>query len=121
MLRKAPGNDILWRNKALAHAMLGERSEAMAAHAQKVAWAKNESPWSAELASRELPEVLALLGEIDEAISALKRQVHSQYFFVHDIRVSLPYASLWDNPQFKAFVDDPASNAPITFDSGNPR
>jgi TolB-like protein len=116
-LKQPSADDDAWSYKAMAHAMLGERKPALVAHEQGVAWARNVSPFLAELATRRLAHVYALLGDSREAVAELKRQVKLPAMLVHDIRVHLAFASLWENPQFKALVDDPVSNAPIPFNA----
>jgi hypothetical protein len=54
-----------------------------------------------------------LLGEREQAIELIKKRLLAPGTFINDLRVHLNFASVWDDPAFKAIVNDPASNAPL--------
>src|SRR5260221_7491317 len=116
-LRKMPASENLWHYKALAHAALGERDAALAAHARAVAAASTGGLSSAEISRRGILEIRALLGDREEALAELSRQLKMPGGHPRDMQVKLTLASLWDDPKFQAMVNDPANNAPLPFDT----
>ena len=59
----------------------------------------------------------ALLGERKETLAELARQLKLPGTYPHALRVDPALASLWGDKEFLALVDNPASNAPVSFDA----
>jgi tetratricopeptide (TPR) repeat protein len=117
-LKKTPDDGYLWKFKALLLAILGERKLAFAALGKAVAAAEPAGNFFyIEDARRKSLDLHALLGERKEALEELSRQLKLPGSRIHDLRVNLALASLWDDPSFKAMVNDPANNAPLPFDA----
>ncbi len=57
-----------------------------------------------------------LLGDRAEALAELERQLKLPASSPNDLRVNLWLSSLWDDPKFLALINDPANNAPLSFD-----
>lgn len=116
-LQKTPTDISILSDKARSHAILGEREMAFSALARPVAVAKDEGGVRyAELIQRESLYLLALLGDRKEALAELSRQLKLPESQVNDFRVNLSLASLWNDPDFQAIVNDPTNNAPLAFD-----
>ena len=117
-LKRTPDSTAMWWEKALAYALLGEQKEAFAAYEHMLSVARNtESTLYTEAMRRKLLDLYAVLGRRDDALDELSRQIKLAAAHPHDMRVTLTLASLWDDPKFKAIVNDPASNAPLPFDA----
>jgi len=114
-LRKMPSSENLWYHKSLAHALLGERDAALAAHARQVAAASTGGLSRAEDARRRIVEIQALLGERDAALAELSRQLKMPGSHPNDMRVDIHLALLWDDAKFNALLNDPTNNAPLAF------
>jgi len=114
-LAKSANIDNLWYAKALAHALLGERELAYMAHAREVAAASINGLSSAEYSRRHNVEFKALLGEKDQALAELVRELKLPGAHAHSMQVMLELVSLWDDARFKALMSDPANNAPLAF------
>ena len=114
-LSRSANSDNLWYAKALAHAVLGEREPALLAHAREVAASSVMGLANAENARRHILEIKALLGDRDEALAELARELKLPGAHAHDMRVRISLASLWDDAAFKALVNDPANNTPLAF------
>ena len=113
-LRKSSSNDSMWAAKARMHALLGERKAAFLAHARAVAQTEeNSGKRSADFSYRGILDVHALLEDRVEALAELARQLRLPSSLPHEFRVHLELASLWDDPQFQALVNDPKNNAPL--------
>ncbi len=67
----------------------------------------------ADFAYRRIVDVYALLGDRKDAIAEIARQLRLPSAWPHEYRVHMELASLWDDPEFKALVDDPKNNAPL--------
>ncbi|HUR88603.1 MAG TPA: hypothetical protein VMZ74_05900, partial [Ramlibacter sp.] len=113
-----------WFDIAQCHAVLGNRSACNSAFDKNLAsTAAGGNLWALELSRRSRVYLDALLGD-DGVVSELARQSRLPGFFIHDHRVRLELAHLWDRPEFLALVADPVSNAPLPLDtpvSGPPR
>lgn len=117
-LQKTPTDISMLEDKARSHALLGEREMAFSALARAVAAAKNEGGTRyAELIQRASLELHALLGDRKETLAELSRQLKLPESQANDFRVSLSLASLWNDSQFHAIVNDPANNAPLPFET----
>jgi len=113
-LRKSPGNDSMWAAKARMHAFLGERKAAFLAHARAVAQTEEKNgKRGADFTYRGILDVHALLEDRVEALAELARQLRLPSSLPHEFRVHLELASLWEDPQFQALVNDPKNNAPL--------
>lgn len=113
-LRKAPANHTLLTYKALMHALLGQRESAFAAFEGSVKGAlSGGNLFLGERVKNRIVGVHALLGETAQANAELRKRLPHPGTFIHDLRVSLELAPLWDDPEFKRIVADPASNAPL--------
>jgi adenylate cyclase len=120
-LRKSPRNDSMWAAKARMHALLGERKAALLAHARAVAQSEeNSGKRSADFTYRGILDVHALLGDGVEALAELARQLRLPSSLPHEFRVHLELASLWDDSQFQALVNDPKNNAPLPIVNRDP-
>ncbi len=101
-------------SRAIAHALLGEREAALAAHEENVAESmRGGNQFMIELHRRDRAYVLAVLGDRDTALALLRSYARRPGFYIHDVRLKLELASLWDHPGFIAFVNDPGTNAPL--------
>ena len=117
-LQRAANSTAVWSMKAVAHALLGDRDAAFAAYERMVAVAKTaEAPAYAELMSRKSLDLHALLGDHDTALAEMSRQLKMPASYPHEFSTYLPLASLWQDPKFKAMVNDPANNAPLPFEA----
>jgi adenylate cyclase len=117
-LQGMPGEVFLSTEKARLHAVLGEREAAFATLARLAAAEKSQGDmrW-AEISQRQSLQLHALLGDRQQALAELSRQLKLPESQPNELRVDLALASLWDDPQFQAILNDPANNAPISFDS----
>lgn len=117
-LRDKPDDlTALWLSYT-SRAIQGEREAALAEHRRTHNLVlASEGPGSAEDYSRELIELHALLGDREQALKELSRQLRLPGSFVNSYRRNLALFSLWDDPEFKAIVNDPANNAPLPFDA----
>ena len=112
-LQKAPSEGALY-NKAVMLATLGQRAPAMAALAEASQLArKNGNKYMAELMRNRVIEVHALLGERAAALDELGKRRGRPGMLVYDLGARMELFSLWDDPAFKAIVNDPASHAPL--------
>lgn len=117
-LKKQPGDSALLEMKAQMHAALGQREPALAAFQRAVASVeKGGDRFSTESIRQRVYAVQALLGDTAQALEGLARQVKRPGFFVHEQRMNLPFASLFDDPGFASLVNDPASNAPLPLET----
>ena len=64
---------------------------------------------------RESIDLRARLGDREQALQEMSRQLKEPGSLVHGYRVDVALFSLWDDPAFQAIVNDPASNAPLPF------
>jgi adenylate cyclase len=116
--RDVPDDSDTWDNLAQVLAMLGRKDAALAAMEKAVrARAPSGNQYSTELQRRRLAYVHALLGNSAEAIAMLRRQARCPGFHIHEARVTLPLASVWNHPDFLALVADPATTAPLPLDT----
>ena len=117
-LQRTQNSTAMWAFKAVAHALLGEREAALAAYERMLAVAKiSEAPAYAELMNRKSLDVHALLGDRDAALAEMTRQLKLPASHPYVLPIDLALASLWDDPRFKAIVNDPANNAPLPLDA----
>ncbi len=117
-LQKLPEDAGLLDAKGVLHALLGDRDEAFSALAKRVALAQDKGDLLyAEMQRRDRLRLHALLGDRDQAIAELERQVRLPAVFPHALRVDPWIASLWDDAKFQALINDPANNAPLSFDT----
>jgi len=115
-IKNRPKDWSSWQMKSWSHALLGQRDLAAAAHAQATAVAKEEGgTFDEDQARRYSLALYTLLGNRKEALSEMLRQLKLPDSHVHEFRVSIELADLWDDPAFKAIVNDPANNAPLPF------
>ena len=113
-MSETPEEDSLFHQKARLHAMLGQRDEAMKAHASAVAAAeKRGDQFQNAHARSQVIAVHALLGEREQALDELKKRLRQPGAYIHDLRLDLTLSPLWGVPAFEAIVEDPASNAPL--------
>jgi adenylate cyclase len=115
--RAMSGTDVdagLLEVQATMHALLKQREPAFVAFERGLAISRRSgNQYAHELDRRKGTELRALLGEHEGALEELKRQAQRPGFFIHNLRVHLPFASLWAHPGFGAIVADPGSNAPL--------
>ena len=112
-----PNQDELLTAISTLHAFFGRREEAFAALGKAIALARDRGNmlYAVETQRHSL-QLHALLGNRKEALEELARQVKRPAVMVHELRTDVALASLWDDPQFLALINDPASNKPISFD-----
>ena len=120
-LRKQPDKPKELAELALLHAVLGEK---------EAAWRELNRACEIIPASRDAFEgtdvaaygarLLALLGDRTQALQALKRTMRTSALTMvgvvaggEEAATDLAFFSLWDDPEFKAIVNDPANNAPL--------
>jgi TolB-like protein len=115
-LKKTPDDIAELGAKASLHAIFGEREKAFAALAQAVAVQIGEGNLcAAAQVQKRSASLYALLGERKAAIAEVAQQLHFHSSHVHDLRLQLDLVTLWNDPEFKALMDDPMNNAPISF------
>jgi TolB-like protein/cytochrome c-type biogenesis protein CcmH/NrfG len=112
-LKTQPSNASLWANIAMAHALLGEKAEALGA-AQKSADLLPESRDAIAGPANSITCLVAFawVGEKDRALSELQRlfgipfgaNVYACRYSVHP---------LLDDPRYRKMVEDPANNGPL--------
>ena len=107
----------------LDHAMLGER-EAALLHLRR--WIETERGLrkdvieATDVADAEAI-IYALLGERARALKLLREQAKRPTILVPNLwRIVLYYFPLWDDPEFQALVNDPATNAPLPIVNQDP-
>jgi TolB-like protein/cytochrome c-type biogenesis protein CcmH/NrfG len=113
VLASQPENSVLWANLALAHALLGEKQEALDA-ARKSAELLPESRDAIMAPANSVTCAVALswLGETDRALAELQRLFGVP--FGPNVYVSRhSVGPVGDDPRFKRMVADPANNAPL--------
>lgn len=104
--------------KARLHALEGSRASAFSTlDALLDLYTRRGNTALVELMQRERLQLHALLGDRKEALAELSRQLSLPGTFPHELRIDLTLASLWDDSEFLKLVNDPASNAPISFDA----
>jgi len=115
-LRGRPDDRYLLELSFVSRAILGEREAALAEHRRSHTLALASKDLSrADNIYREVLGLRALLGDREQALQELSRQLKLPRSVASDYRVSLQLFSLWDDPAFKAIVNDPANNAPLPF------
>jgi TolB-like protein/cytochrome c-type biogenesis protein CcmH/NrfG len=113
VLASQPGNAVLWSNLALAHALLGEKAEALGA-AQKSADLLPESRDAVTGTSNSLTCFVAFswIGEKDRALAELQRLFLTP-FGANVYACRNGSGPVHDDPRFKKMLADPANNAPL--------
>jgi len=116
-LQNMPDESSVLSAKSWLLALLGRRDEAFALHARYVESQRvTGNLWWLETAQREVLALHALLGDRKAALAEAARQLKlpgvRPYNFLNEIVV----APLWDDPEFLALINDPANNAPVSFD-----
>ncbi len=112
-LARLPDDSVLFADMSLAHALLGEKDEALLC-AQKSAELMPESRDAIVGPSNSLTCALgfAWLGEKDRALAELERLLHVPWgTTLYPTRAA--WKPLRDDPRFKALVSDPKSNDPL--------
>ena len=105
---------------ATLHAFLGEREVAFEEFEQTrdLMRAVGVGGWRNE--DSERAALHALLGERELALESIRRSLQRPGGYVHAYRFNLYFFTLWDDPEFLAMVNDPASNAPLPLDWKEP-
>jgi hypothetical protein len=95
-------------------ALLGQRAPALAALAEGGQLArKNGNKYAAELMRNRVIEIHALLGERAAALGELTKRRDRPGVLVYDLAARMELFSLWDDPAFKAVVNERASHTPL--------
>jgi len=118
-LRSRPDDrGLLWLSY-YSRAILGEREAALAEHrrAHTLALA-SKNLLRAKDVYRDLAGLHALLGDREQALREISRQLMLPEPWAFYYRMDPAFCSLWDDPKFLAIVNDPANNAPLPFDLG---
>jgi TolB-like protein/cytochrome c-type biogenesis protein CcmH/NrfG len=113
VLVNQPNNAELWAAMSLAHALLGEKQEALDA-ARKSAELLPESKDGVTGPSNSITCAIAMAwaGEKDRAFAELGRLFHVP-FGANVYATRYGFLPLRDDPRFKAMMEDPANNAPM--------
>ena len=113
-IRKEPGDESVYMDKADMLALLGERGAALSTFDQgiKAMGTRGNRHMMAYMHARII-DVHALLGEKDKALEKLRARLRQPGGMIHDLRLRLALLPMSKDPAFQAIVDDPASNAPI--------
>jgi adenylate cyclase len=117
-LARTPDDPGKLTAKARLLAMTGARASAFSTLEGLVAlYTRRGNASLAEVMQRETLQLHALLGERKEALAETARQLKRPGTYPHNLRVDPALASLWDDKEFLAVVNHPASNAQISFDA----
>ena len=117
-LGKLPDDPGLLDLEGTLHAILGDRDAAFSTLDRRVSVARDSGDLRyAENQQRDRLRLHALLGDKDRALAEVERQLKLPGTYPHALRVDPWIASLWDDPKFLALVNDPANNAPLSFDT----
>jgi adenylate cyclase len=112
-LQKSPDEGLLYTRAAML-ALLGQRAPALAALAEGGQLArKNGNKYAAELMRNRVIEIHALLGERAAALGELTKRRDRPGVLVYDLAARMELFSLWDDPAFKAVVNERASHTPL--------
>ena len=113
VMAEQPDNSVLWASLCLAHALEGDKDEALRC-AQKSAELMPESRDAIVGPGNSAACALALawIGEKDRALAEIERLLHVPWGLnVYSIRGA--FRPLQDDPRFKALVSDLRNNDPI--------
>ena len=112
-LKTQPNRANLWANIALAHALLGEKAEALSA-AQKSADLLPESRDAIAGPANSITCLVAFawVGEKDRALSELQR-LFKVPFGANPYVCRYSVHPLLDDPRYTKMIQDPANNAPL--------
>ena len=115
-LRDQPDDGDMLELSSFARAILGERDAALAEHrrAHTLTVASKNLSGAASI-YRESITLRALLGDREQALQEMSRQLKEPRSAVQSLRYDVALFSLWDDPAFLAIVNDPANNAPLPF------
>lgn len=112
-LTRQPNNSQLWASLGLAHALLGNKDEALRS-AQRSAELLPESRDAMIGVDNSSACALALawIGENDRALAEIKRLLHVPWG-LNMYTARAWFRPLHDDPRFKALVSDPKNNEPL--------
>jgi TolB-like protein len=114
-LKKAPEDLALLEGKAIALAHLQKREAAFAALAKAVEVSISTGKLYMTAGLRETEgDLHALLGDRGEFAASIRKQLTRPGSRIHEFRNSASFIPFADDPEFKAIVADPASNAPLS-------
>jgi adenylate cyclase len=118
-LRERPDDLGLLGLSYYSRAILGERETALAEHhrAHTLALARKDLS-NAEEVYRNLASLHALLGNHEQALEEVSRQLKLPGSLASSYRLDVAFFSLWSDAKFLAMINDPANNAPLSFDLG---
>ena len=118
VLHDRPTEPGATRNAYFAHAILGNAGAALAAqkraHSAAIA---EKNLLDAAAFDQDLHRIQAILGHRELALKEISRQLKLPELLAADIRQDIACFSLWDDPTFKAIVDDPANNGPLPIEN----
>ena len=114
-LEKQPANEILWSSLGLAHALLGERAEALrCAQKAKDLVSESKDALVGPFLSLNYAWCLARLGEKDQALAELARLLRTPWGEnIYLAKAGAGWFPLRDDPRFRALVNDPKNNTPL--------
>ena len=116
ILRQRPTDPAEWAEVALLHALLGDKDAAWQEYrrACELLPDTRDAFTGANVAAYGV-RLHALMGERAEVFAGLRQTVRAAPVFSYAFCTStdLAFVTLWDDPEFKAIVADPANNAPL--------
>lgn len=115
--RSHPEDVDIAMSAAEAHAILGDREAAYKERARAMELARaNRNTREIRNTYRSTSWLSALLGDKDSAIKELSRTINFPGSAISYWVTNSAYASLRNDPRYKALIADPANNLPLSYD-----
>jgi tetratricopeptide (TPR) repeat protein len=115
--RNHPEDVDIVMSAAEAHAILGDREAAYKERARAMALARaDQNAREIKNTYRSTSWLNALLGDKESAIKELSRRINFPGNAISYLVTSSEYASLRNDPRYKALIADPANNVPLSYD-----